>query len=38
MAAVFDGIADSNRAPLVLHLQSVQRMEGTDTVWMRYTK
>lgn len=38
MAAVFDGIADSNREPLVLHLQSVQRMEGTDTVWMRYTK
>lgn len=38
MAAVFDGIADSNRLPVLLHLQSVQRMEGTDTVWMRYTK
>lgn len=24
--------------PLQLPLQSIQRMEGTDTVWMRYTK
>lgn len=38
MAAVFDGIADSNRPPVLLHLQSVHRMEGTDTVWIRYKK
>ena len=38
MAAVFDGITDNKRSPVLLHLRSVQRMEGTDTVWMRYTK
>ncbi|MFR3332312.1 MAG: RibD family protein [Odoribacter splanchnicus] len=38
MTAVFDGITDNKRPPVLLHLQSVQRMEGTDTVWMRYTK
>lgn len=38
MAAVFDGIVDGSHLPVLLHLQSVQRMEGTDTVWMRYTK
>lgn len=38
MPAVFDGITDNNHPPVPLHLQSVQRMEGTDTVWMRYTK
>lgn len=38
MSAVFDGITDNNHPPVPLRLQSVQRMEGTDTVWMRYTK
>lgn len=38
MPAVFDGITDNNHRPVPLRLQSVQRMEGTDTVWMRYTK
>lgn len=38
MPAVFDGITDNNHPPVPLRLQSVQRMEGTDTVWMRYTK
>lgn len=37
MIAVFDGMADNHCPPLRLHLQSVQRMEGTDTVWIRYT-
>lgn len=38
MPAVFDGITDNNHPPVPLRLQSVRRMEGTDTVWMRYTK
>lgn len=38
MPAVFDGITDNNHPPVPLRLQSVQRMEGTYTVWMRYTK
>ncbi len=38
MPAVFDGITDNHHPPVPLRLQSVQRMEGTDTVWMRYTK
>lgn len=38
MPAVFDGITDNNHPPVPLHLQSVRRMEGTYTVWMRYTK
>mgnify|MGYP002644712909 FL=1 len=38
MPAVFDGITDNNHPPVPLRLQSVRRMEGTYTVWMRYTK
>ena len=34
--AVFDGIADLNRQPAALRLESCQRFEN-GTVWLRYT-
>ncbi len=37
MASVFDGIDDPSRPATLLSLQSVERMEGTDTLWLRYT-
>lgn len=34
--AVFDGISDGHSCPTPLHLESVQRIDGTDTIWIRY--
>ena len=37
MTAVFDGCTWQADAPYKLHLKSVKQVEGTETIWVRYT-
>lgn len=35
---VFDGMEATDRPPILFHLESVERVEGTDVIWARYSK